>query len=341
MDYYLNFVQEVESGQISPVYLFHGEETFLHQRAVECLRANLIVPGTEDFNYTLVDGEEASVNEIVALARQAPVLAVSRLVVVKNAPYFLKNTPSQVHQTLESYLKSPSSSTCLVFLYSGVLPTSQKLINTISTLGKTINFMPLPRKAVARWLNREAKKAGKVFTQEAMDRLFASQPGGLQNMAVELEKLLLLVGEDARITEKDVAAVTVPSQVGTVFQVVDAVGNLDFEAALASIKQLLAVGETPGRILGMLNWHFRLMLQVKELNGDGFSELQIAKRLQSKSFVIRKTLGQSTNFTRQTLVQGLVNLLEVDEAVKIGKKDFLPAVSDFLIILANQQKQPR
>ncbi|MBE0466949.1 MAG: DNA polymerase III subunit delta [Candidatus Desulforudis sp.] len=329
MQYYREFAQDVEQGRIAPVYLFYGEEVFLHHRAIDRLKAALLPEGIEAFNLSELDGEEAGPDEVVGAARLAPVLSVYRLVVVRNVPWFDKS-PTEI-QSLEIYLEKPLNSTCLVLQTAGTVDRRRKLYQLAARAGRAIDFTLLSRDDTARWVSREAKRAGKVFTREAMEHFLAARPAGLQGVATELEKLLTFVGAAERITGNDVLAVAPPLRQETIFQVVDAVGERRFEVALDGIRKLLAAGEPPFGILAMLARQFRLLLCASDLADSGLGTAEIAARLKTRPFVIKKALAQARNFQRQQLAAALAGLLEVDAAVKTGRQDFYPALNNFFL----------
>jgi DNA polymerase-3 subunit delta len=336
MEYYRRFVQEVEEGRIPAVYLFHGDEVFLHYRAIARLKAALLPEGAAAFNLSEMDGEETAPEAVVGAARQAPVLALYRLVVVKNAPWFDPSSRAAGAQVLETYLEAPARSTCLVFQKYGPVNRRGKLYQLVARNGRVIEFTPLSTADTARWVSREARRAGKVFTREAMELFLAARPAGLQGVATELAKLLTFVGDQERVTAREVAAVAPSQRQETIFQVVDAVGERRFAAALEGIQRLLAAGEPPFAILAMLARQFRLLLCASELAASGLSVSEVAARLQTRPFVIRKALAQAANFPRERLEAALVGLLEVDAAVKAGRQEFSPALANFLLCLAHK-----
>ncbi|MDP3045311.1 MAG: DNA polymerase III subunit delta, partial [Bacillota bacterium] len=87
MKYYQDFVDALSRDQVAPVYLFHGDEVFLHRKALERLRDRLLAPGTADFDMTLLDGETVPLSSIVRAAQTTPALNPVRLVVVRSAPF--------------------------------------------------------------------------------------------------------------------------------------------------------------------------------------------------------------------------------------------------------------
>lgn len=345
MKYYQDFVDALSRDQVAPVYLFHGDEVFLHRKALERLRDRLLAPGTADFDMTLLDGETVPLSSIVRAAQTTPALNPVRLVVVRSAPFLggtgkKRNTGEdspepesdpKAQAPLINYLEAPLPSTCLVFYSPGPVDRRRKAYKQIAAHGVVIDFQLLTRADTAKWLQREARRAGKQFAPGALDRLQDWAPPGLEGLSRELEKVILHAGDSKLVQIADVEAVVVPNREETIFQVVDAIGAKNGRAALEGICSLLAAKEAPLKILAMLSRQFRLTLCVQELVASGLREHEIASALQTKPFVIRRIQGQSGQFTRSQALHALEGCLEIDSDIKSGRREFLPAVSDLLI----------
>lgn len=343
MKYYVDFVEALKQGRMAPVYLFYGDEVFLHRKAVDELRDRLLAPGTADFDLTVLDGEETAPVDIVRAAQTMPVFNPVRLTVVRRAPFFAgtKRKPGsgddpadrepRAQAPLLCYLEAPLPSACLVFCVPGPVDKRRKAYKLIMEHGAAIDFKLLERSDTAKWLNREARRAGKRFAPGALSRLQEWTPPGLDDLSRELEKVLLHAGDSPVIEVSDVEAVVVPTREETIFQVVDAVSLKNGAAALEGIRSLLSVKEPPLRILGMLARQFRLIACVHDLAGSGMRDEEIASRLETKPFVVRKVRGQARRFSFEQALRAWEECLEIDTAVKSGRKEFLPAVTDMLI----------
>ena len=70
---------------VRPVYLFYGSERFLLQAALQELIA-AVAPGDNPFNLTRLNGESASMAEILTHANTLPFFTERKLVIVDNCP---------------------------------------------------------------------------------------------------------------------------------------------------------------------------------------------------------------------------------------------------------------
>jgi DNA polymerase-3 subunit delta len=83
-----DLIGEIQRGKISPVYLLHGEETYLIEDTLAEMIEILAPKNVRDFNLDVFSDSNVSVNEILSMADTYPVMAERRVVVVKD-PAFL------------------------------------------------------------------------------------------------------------------------------------------------------------------------------------------------------------------------------------------------------------
>ena len=102
-----NLIREIQRGKISPVYLLHGEETYLIEDTLAEMIDILAPKNVRDFNLDVFSDPEVSGDEILSIADTYPVMAERRVVVVKD-PAFLgskkkTNLTDVFHESREAY----------------------------------------------------------------------------------------------------------------------------------------------------------------------------------------------------------------------------------------------
>ncbi|MFZ5899519.1 MAG: DNA polymerase III subunit delta, partial [Bacillota bacterium] len=276
MRYYRHLEAEIKSGEIARVYVFHGEEVYLQQKAVELLCDVLLEPATASFNYDSFDGDTADLTAVVGAAETPPVFSQWRLVVVKNAPSIGEGVGGRRGEdaagvdALAHYAQNPCPTTCLVLVRPGQLDKRKRLTKVLLQQARVINFASLSPEDIQRWLARRARDAGKEFTGAAVRLLAGSaSTAGLTGLEQECAKLFCYVGERESITEDDVRNLVPPSVEETVFAVVDAIGEKRAGKAVQGIRTLLQARESPFAVLALLARQLRMILAVDELARDG------------------------------------------------------------------------
>jgi hypothetical protein len=96
----------------------------------------------------------------------------------------------------------------------------------------------------------------------------------LAELNQELEKLALFAGPENTLTPALVTQLASHSRTYNIFALVEALGEPGFHQRLASLGQLLDLGEHPAKILGMLARQVRILIRVKEGKGANPVESQ-------------------------------------------------------------------
>jgi DNA polymerase-3 subunit delta len=351
---YQGLVNSLERKLVSPVYLLYGEETYLRDEVVNMFRDRLLPDEVREFNLDILDGRETALDEIATLAATLPFMAEKRVVIVRDADFFKsrrkakdeskdrektaagdeakeEKSPAGEKALLE-YLENPSASTCLVFS-AGSVDKKKKLYKTIEKNGQVVEFSPLKGRELNLWLERRFASAGKKMEPAAMAELITAVGSNLQQLDGEAEKLISYTGRRVQIKNDDVAVLVGKTTELSIFELVDAVGERRYEKAVKMMRDMVTYGEPPIRILFMVARQFRLLLQVKVLHGTGYTEKQIASRLQLHPYVTGKCIRQSRNFQQEELEKSLEDILEADVAIKTGRQEPLPGMEILLAYL--------
>lgn len=354
MKYFLDLLENLKKGEILPAYLFYGPESYLRDQAVVRFREKIFPsPYLEDFNFTVLDGEETSPRELINIATTAPFPEGRRLVLVKNPPYFKgKGTPTGDGEDVDpeaekeppgdqgellKYLSSPSEYTCIIFNTSQPVDRRKKIFKQVEKKGRAIEFSYLSSTDLIRWLDKQATARGKKLDPDASEELLYRAGSGLQNLHSEINKLLSYVGGAKVITRDDVLALTPVPEEEDIFAVVDAIGQRQPRRAIDGIKKMLALKKPPQIILTMVARQFRLLIMAREEIERGSPPAAAAKKMGVHPFVAKKALSQCRNFTMPVLVKAMYQLYRVDSDVKAGRRPFLPAMELFIAAVSSPE----
>ena len=354
MKYFLDLLENLKKGEILPAYLFYGPESYLRDQALARFKEKIFPsPHLEDFNFTVLDGEETSPRELVNIATTAPFPEGRRLVLVKNPPYFKgksksagdeeaidpeaeKEPPGDQGELLK-YLASPTEYTCIIFNTSQPVDRRKKIFKQVEKNGRAIEFSYLSSRDLTRWLDKQAAARGKKIAPDAVEELLYRAGSGLQNLHSEINKLLSYVGDTKAITRDDVVALTPAPEEEDIFAVVDAIGQRQPRRAIDGIKKMLAMKKPPQVILTMVARQFRLLIMAREALDGGSPPAEAAKKMGVHPFVAKKALSQCRNFTMPILVRAMYQLYRVDSDVKAGRRPFLPAMELFIASVSNPE----
>ena len=100
------------------------------------------------------------------------------------------------------------------------------------------------------------------------------------------------------------------------FDLLDQIRLRQAGRAAASLKSLVTAGEPPLKILGLLVWNLRQLWQVKEGLEEGLSIDEIAGRLKSKPFSVKKISRHAAGFSGADFLRIHRAICDTDLAIK-------------------------
>jgi DNA polymerase-3 subunit delta len=183
-----------------------------------------------------------------------------------------------------------------------------------------------------RWVESEAKKQGGRIDPDAAVLLSERVGEDTRIAAQELTKLLAYANFERPISVLDVERVSILSAQGSVFELVDALGQRDGKKAQHTLHQLLE-DEEAQEFWGMVIRQFRLLIQARELLDENASVQEIQKSLGLHEFVAQKVTAQAKRFSLPVLEAIYHKLLEIDEGAKTGQVTLEVALDTLIVEL--------
>ena len=249
-----NFIT-LKKGTIS--YL-SGDEEFFIEEAIEYVKNEKLNESLKDFNYDAFYGRETEVSKIYDIIETLPMMAGTRLVMVRRA-HELKDKD---WQTLMPILRNPVPSTFLVFI--GDKPDGRK--NIIKEVLKSVTHFHFTKpfdSEFPQWVKYICKKYGLKIDDDAIQLLMQIVGPNLLEIKNEILKLGQYVGEKKPITAGDVMHVASRIKLQNVFNLTEAIGKCDQSRALMCLADLLDNGQNEVSILSMVHRHVRLLRQTR------------------------------------------------------------------------------
>ena len=77
--------KSLQNKQFSPLYLFHGEEPYFIDKLVDYIQENALNSMEKEFNQMVYYGKDAIPEQIIAFARQYPMMTTRRVVILREA----------------------------------------------------------------------------------------------------------------------------------------------------------------------------------------------------------------------------------------------------------------
>ena len=286
--------EDIKSGQYKKVYLLYGEESFLKQSYKKKLKE--AVAGDDTMNYNYFEGKGLDVNELISLSDTMPFFSDKRLIIIENSGFFKTSS-----EALADYLPMIPDTTCIVFVEDAV-DKRNRLFKKVKELGHAAEMKRQDSAQLARWAGTILAQNGRKITGSTMNLFLERTGDDMENIRMELEKLIsYTMGSDV-VTTEDMEAVTTVQVTNKIFDMVNAIVTRKTRLAMDLYEDLLTLKEPPMRILFLIARQFNQLLLVKEMTAKGTDRGTIASKLKIPPFVAGKVSAQAGAFTREQIL---------------------------------------
>lgn len=228
---YKSLLSSLKKGVFSPVYLLHGDEAFLLDKAEAAITAHGIDATTRDFNFTMLYGKDANLNQLLENCYRYPVMSPKQVVVLREAQAF-KDLPE-----LEKYMAKPVESTILVLVYKHKkLDGRLKLTGLLKEKGDVLTSMKLKDGEVVPWIKSYLKEEGIEIAPEAAELIYASMGNDLSALMNSIDKLAINMQDNKLVKIEDVHKYVGIHRSYNVFELTKAIGSRDAAKVFEIVK---------------------------------------------------------------------------------------------------------
>ncbi len=316
--------EDLKTGQFNNVYLLCGDEAYLKKQYKDKLR-NAIVSPDDNMNYAYYEGKGVNINEVIDLAETLPFFAQRRLIIMEDTGVFKNAAPE-----LADYIKDMPDSTYIVFVETEIDKRS-KMYKAVQSKGRVVELGRQDESVLIRWIAGNVKREGKQISENTI-RFFLEKVGtDMENIQKEMEKLFCFTMEKDHISAEDVEEICTTQISNRIFDMVDAVAEKEQKKALSFYYDLLALKEPPMRILFLLAKQFKLLLEVKTLDKQGYGRKEIAEKTGLFPFLVSKYQKQARAFSEKDLRYIMEDSVDIEERVKTGRLTDTLGVELFII----------
>lgn len=316
--------EDIKNQSLKQVYLLYGEEDYLKKKYRDKLKAAFL-PQEDKMNYAYFEGKNIDPMEIIGLAETMPFFADLRLIVVENSGFF-KNAC----QELADYMKEPAETVRFIFVEQQI-DKRGRLYKAVGKLGRAVEMKVQDEKSLLPWIGGKVRKEHKQIKESTARYLLSKVGTDMTCLDQELEKLFSYTMEEQEITIGHIDDICTPQLLDKVFAMVEAVALKQQKKALDYYYDLLALRESPMKILYLLVRQFRILLDTKFLVKGGASKSLVASELSVAPFVADKYMSQCRSFTENTLKEILEEGASLEEMVKTGRLNDRMSVELFIV----------
>lgn len=355
MNYWQEMYSQWDKGEFAPVYHFYGDEEYIKKSAFDRLREKLLVPGLEELNETLLEGNVPA-EDIIEAAEMLPVMAPRRLVVVRDWAGMLQTDRSKdagesggkkknagAYDVFNKWLDDPPPECTLLFYtrpgdkmneyLRGRGKTPKKnVFELLETKGKGVNFEHLDDRTLEAWIAQRFKAAGSRIDKQSADALIAAAGRDCARLNEEIGKLASC-GEtvDAAL----IARMVTPTPEATIFEMIDDLTAGRIAGARAKTELLIRGGEYPVQILFMITRQIRLLCLARECLDAGTGQRGVMAAIDTRSaWLADRLIAQARPMKTAALRKMYVECTEAEFACKSGRADHRAMLYGMLLKLS-------
>ncbi len=322
------FKKQLKDNQFSNMNLFFGEEEFLKEYYFNQLKQKIVDKAFQDFNLSIFTGKNIDLQEVWDAIESLPVMAQSKLVVIKDSGIF-KSPKAADKEFWESRLEDIPLHIYLVFHETEVDKRS-KLYKIIKKNGLLVEFKYQKIADLVAWVDRVLNTYHKRMKNEDIYYLLEHCDTGMHSIKNEIDKLAHYTGDREKIVREDIDNVCVKSVESRIFQMIDALMDNNIQLALTLLNDMRTLKEPVIKILTLISRHLSSVLKVKLMLNQGMSAGEIGSKMGKAPFIIKKYVNQARHFSVQYLHDALEECLKIDAQIKSGQVNDWIALQTFI-----------
>ena len=331
---YTALIRRLRAEGPGKLYLLWGEETYLREQFTSELRRACLGDAPDDFDYKRFNGENIDLRLLSEAVDSMPFFA--ERVYIELRGFDLNKCKAEDAETLKELFSTlPDFCTLAILLPTAGEPDGRlSLYKTLRKHGEIIEFTPQAHSQLVRWIQRRAEAGGKTISPADAEYLMFNCGELMSHLGNEIAKLTHYCRGEA-ITRADIDAVTDRSLEATVFQMTDALAARDYNAASASLAELLEKQESPIMLLAMMGRQFRQLLIARVALDCRLGRDYLASVCGTQSeFVLRKLSSAARGFTQDQLRHAVRLCAETDYAMKRSSAEDETLLCNLLLKLA-------
>lgn len=265
----------LKQGEIKPLYLLFGAETYLRDLAARAITdASLKDASLREFNEASFSLTSTDVQQAIASAEQLPMMSPRRVVEIRD---FAKLREAD-EEALMRYLARPVESSVVIFI-SDELDKRRKLTKTMLDACAAIEFAPLADAELAEWAKKRLRDLKAQTDERTLRQIVALVGSDVRTLSNELDKLATAALDSGFITMEMVDALVGRSRELSNFELTDHLIARNRKRALQTLQRLLDDGVEPVMLIGLVGSNYHRLALAKELMTQGAANQDVYRQV--------------------------------------------------------------
>lgn len=298
------------------MYLFHGEERYLIDKAIEAVCERLFGQEPPDpFRCDQLRAPDVDARRILEAVRTATMFGGQRLVIVRE----VKRLKAPDVDRLAAYSANPVSHAHLVLTTHGKVDGRKSGWKKLRKAATEVTFEPLYSNQMPDWTVQQARRHGVSLTPAAAAYLTEAIGTDMALIDAALGKLALNASSKHAMDLDAVQALVGHTRERNVFELTDALSARDLDAALRALHSLADQGEEAIKINFMIARHMRILLRLKAAQRHNVPSGELAQQAGVSAYFLKRYLKGAKHFQLGELVQLHQRVHETDRRLKSSR----------------------
>ena len=300
-----------------PIFIFYGDEPLLIEEAFQSAQSKYNSYSTIEF------GSSSSLSELLNQVTMTGLFSSHFKIIARDPSFITKAVSDKEFATLKSLCDTivANGHVLIIAMTRHSLDKRRKSVTLLKKLGELQEFKSFQDWELNKlyaWLQARIKQKGKSIQHDALEALVLVSGTQLSVLSNYIELLITYVGESSSISRQDIDALSADVS-RRIFDFSEAIKSRSLSSALSTLKSVLAHGEDPIALLGLLSANIRLYLQILVGLDQNASFSDLSKTLGKHPFFIQKLAPSvQKSYTVSHLKTLLSTLNQCDIRIKSG-----------------------
>jgi len=317
---YEKIMQDLKAGIYHPVYLLHGAESFFIDSVTGYIENNALIEGERSFNQEILYGKETDFKTVVDNARQFPMMAERRVVIVREAQAM------RTLKSLQSYIEKPSPQTVLVLAHKNKpLDKRTKFGKSVSKSAVILDSKKLYDNQVPAWISTYLRSQKLNIDPQASQLLTEYLGQDLSKIVNEIDKIKINLKVGEKITAKLVQDVVGISREYNVFELNKALSIWDYPKIMRIIYYFEENPKANPLVMVISNlFGYFTKVAITQQNIKA-SDAELARKTGVNPFFVKDYRLAARTFSTTQIKQAFLSLHRADRHSKgLGIKSATP-----------------
>ena len=317
-------LKDIRNNVYYPIYFLMGEEPFFIDVISDYLQEQVLTDAEKEFNLSIIYGKETDIPSILSVAKRFPMMASHHLVIVREAQNLRNLDPkesaksvNQENEIFLKYLENPLKSTILVFCYKyKTIDGRKKAAKTILQNGVLFESKRMYENQLPAWIEAYVKRKGYFIGPKATQILSDHLGADLTKVTNEVQKLFISLPMGSEVTPEIIEDNIGISKDFNIFELQDALGNLNKEKAFRIAKYFGDNQKSNPMVLtlSMLYLYFQKLMLYHYATDK--SEKGLASAIGVNPFLLKNYHKAARNFPPQRIEKIFTHLKDCDLKLK-------------------------